>query len=96
MVSQQDHILPNVAEVAALLSEEDKFELQRRRAAELSGEGGNFPVELGGEERRESEVRRMLNELALAGSKYILNEDMDMGRRSCEIRFTKDISFKTG
>jgi hypothetical protein len=56
--------LPDVAEISAPLSVEEKQELERRRAAELSGDGWDIPVEVGDGERVELEARRKVYELA--------------------------------
>jgi len=57
--------LPDVAEMSAPLSGEEKRELERRRrAAELSGDGWDIPVEIGDMERVELEARRKVYELA--------------------------------
>jgi hypothetical protein len=56
---------PKGAEMAAPLSVEEKQELERRRrAAELSGAGGEILVEAGEGERGELEARRRFYELA--------------------------------
>jgi hypothetical protein len=56
--------VPNVAEMAAPLSVEEKQELKRRRrATELSGAGTDIPVETGFGERNELEARRRVYEI---------------------------------
>jgi hypothetical protein len=57
--------MPDVAEMAAPLSVDEKQELERRRrATELSGAGSDIPVETGIGERNELEARRRVYEMA--------------------------------